>query len=242
MISYCFENKLKEFCELNKNNFIGQSYLIASNVHPNWFPLFNENQHLLCSIFEQLEDIYYYPKPEDIFNAFSIDPKDIKVILLGQDPYINKNQAHGLSFSVQKKCNIPPSLINIFKELNTEYGDKYNFTHGNLQKWYDQGIFLLNSALTVLPGLSNSHAELWKKFTDNVIYFLSENFEHKIFLLFGKFAQSKSILVDYDKHKVITCAHPSPMSAARGFFNSNVFIKVNQALIEYFKTPIDWQN
>jgi uracil-DNA glycosylase len=195
MVDFCFENELKEYCPLNELDFIGQSFLIANNVHQNWFPLFKQNQHLLCSIFKHLDEVYFYPKTKNIFNAFSINPEKIKVVLLGQDPYINKNQAHGLSFSVQKKCEIPPSLVNIFKELNNEYDNKYIFTHGNLQKWHDQGIFLLNSALTVSPGFSNSHADLWKDFTNNIIYYLSENYENKIFLLFGKFAQSKSILI-----------------------------------------------
>lgn len=261
MIDYCFENRLlaaiytssktlgKLYCPSNNLDFIGQSYLIANNIHPNWFPLFKENQTLLCSIFQQLNNVEFYPEiagkgnnTNPIFYAFTINPKFIKVILLGQDPYINKNQAHGLSFSVQKECKIPPSLVNIFKELNNEYNHKYNFTHGNLQKWHDQGIFLLNSALTVLPGKSNSHAKLWNKFTDNVIHFLSENYENKIFLLFGKFAQSKSILINDKKHKILSCTHPSPLSANNGFFNSNIFIKVNQSLNEYSKSPVDWQN
>jgi uracil-DNA glycosylase len=242
MIDYCFEKELKLYSSLSNIDFIGQSYLIANNIHPNWFPLFRENQHLLCSIFQQLDNILFYPEHKNIFNAFKIDPKFIKVILLGQDPYINKNQAHGLSFSVQNNCKIPPSLVNIFKELNNEYKNKYNFVHGNLQKWHDQGIFLLNSALTVLPGVSNSHADLWKEFTDNVIYYLSENYENKIFLLFGRFAQSKSILITEEKHKIISCTHPSPLSANNGFFGSNVFIEVNKSLKNLKKQSINWQN
>lgn len=226
-------------------DFIGKSYLIDNNIHPNWFPFFEQNQQLLCDIFDQLENVEYYPKHCDIFNAFTIDPEQMKCLLLGQDPYHGKGQAHGYSFSVPKDVTIPPSLLNIFKEINIEYPGQYNFKHGNLEAWSSKDrndVFLLNAALTVLPKTPNSHANLWKAFTDNVIEYLSMNYEHKVFLLLGGFAKKKSVFIDDDKHTVVGGVHPSPLSAHTGYFNSGIHVKVDSALLGYGKQPINWQN
>jgi uracil-DNA glycosylase len=231
--------------QLNNNDFIGKSYLIANNIHPNWFPLFRANQYLLCNIFDQLENITYYPKHSDVFNAFTIDPVRLKCLILAQDPYHGKGQAHGYSFSVQRDVEIPPSLVNIFKEIDLEYPGQYKFTNGNLEAWCSperSDVFLLNASLTVLPKSPNSHADLWKEFTDNVIEYLSMEYEHKVFLLLGSFAKKKSIFIDVDKHTVIGGVHPSPLSAHTGYFNSGIFRKVDQALVTYGKDPVNWQN
>ena len=225
--------------------FIGESYLLANKIHPNWFPLFQTNSKLLCNIFDKLDNITYYPKHSDVFNAFTIDPLRIKCILLGQDCYHGKDQAHGYSFSVNKNIDIPPSLVNIFKEIDIEYPGKYKFIHGNLEKWSSKercDVFLLNAALTVLPKTPNSHADLWKEFTDNVIEYLSLNYEHKVFLLLGSFAKKKSVYIDDDKHTVVSGVHPSPLSAQTGYFNSGIFKKVDRALTEYGNEPVNWQN
>jgi uracil-DNA glycosylase len=241
----------------NENSKIGLSYLLINNINKNWFPFFIENEKLLLKIFSKINCSKIYPEYNNIFNAFTIDPNNIQIILLGQDPYINKNQAHGYSFSVPLNEKIPPSLINIFKELSDEYPNKYKFIHGknfyealasvevstlrNLEKWSNKGIFLLNSALTVQPGISYSHAKIWNEFTNNVISYLSEKYENKIFLLLGKFAHSKDKLIDKNKHKIVKGIHPSPFSAYKGFFGSNIFKMIDKHLLEYNK-EIDWQN
>jgi uracil-DNA glycosylase len=162
----------------------------------------------------------------------------IKVVLLGQDPYHGPGQAHGLSFSVPAGVPIPPSLRNIFKELQTEFPEReYKFTHGCLTAWHGRGIFLLNTALTVAPGKPNSHADRWTEWTDKVIEFIVANNSTCIFLLLGAFAQKKAILIDNPARWVFGI-HPSPLSAHRGFFGSGIFLKVEEKLGE----QIDWQN
>jgi len=218
-------------------------FTIPNNVHPDWHPLFQENLSNLQSIFDSTLSEPFYPAYNDVFNAFTISPKDIKICLLGQDPYQNEGLAHGYSFSVPFGVKIPPSLVNIFKEINIEYPNKYIFTHGNLELWSSrEKIFLLNAALTVKPKKSNSYADLWKQFTNNVIEFLSNNGNNVVFLLLGKFAHSKDLLIDENKHKIIKGVHPSPLSAHNGFFNSNIFIKVDDALISFDKETINWTN
>jgi uracil-DNA glycosylase len=219
------------------------------NIHPDWNNFFETHNDELNNIFSSIDshnlglEKPYYPNKDDIFNAFKISPKDIKICLLGQDPYQNEGLAHGLSFSVPNGTKIPPSLINIFKEINTEYPNKYNFTHGNLELWSSrEKIFLLNAALSVKPKLSNSHAKLWTNFTDDVIIYLSNNCPNIVFLLLGKFAGSKDLLIDEEKHIIIKGVHPSPLSVHKGFFNSNIFIKVDDALIGQNKSPVNWQN
>lgn len=183
-----------------------------------------------------------FPPREDIFNAFNYTTyKGVKVVILGQDPYHDVNQAHGLCFSVQKGIKIPPSLRNIYKELNNDLGCEIP-THGNLEKWAKQDILMINAVLTVKAHEAASHAKIgWHSFTDAVISIMNDRFEPVIFVLWGNFAKSKKKLITNDRHIIIESAHPSPLAARRGFFGSEPFTKINEALITLNKTPIDWQ-
>jgi len=183
-----------------------------------------------------------YPEKDDIFNALKFtDYEDVKVVILGQDPYHGHGQAHGLSFSVKPGVKIPPSLRNIYKELNGDLGCEIP-NHGYLKKWADQGVLLLNTVLTVREGEANSHrGKGWEHFTDKVIALLNEREKSVIFILWGKPAQSKLKLIDENKHKIIKSVHPSPLSARRGFFGSKPFSKVNELLKEQGEQQIDWQ-
>jgi len=184
-----------------------------------------------------------FPKGSDIFNAFNHTPFDkVKVVILGQDPYHGQGQAHGLSFSVQKGMTIPPSLKNIYKELQTDIEGFVPPNHGNLTEWADRGVLLLNATLTVRAHEAGSHqGKGWEIFTDKVISELSEKKEGVIFLLWGRYAQNKSILIDESRHTLFKAAHPSPFSAYNGFFGCRHFSKTNTKLIEQGETPIDWQ-
>jgi uracil-DNA glycosylase len=201
-------------------------------------------------------DNIIYPKKEDIFNAFKYcEINEIKVVILGQDCYINslnKNnilipQANGLAFSVNKEHKIPPSLKNIFKEMS-ETIENFNYPeNGNLSYLAKQGVLLLNSALTVEHGKSNSHALYWQPFTDKIIKYISDNTENVVFILWGNFAKKKKILIDSNKHYIIEGRHPSPLSARynfkgtdKSFFGHNYFNKCNNYLIENNYTPIKW--
>jgi uracil-DNA glycosylase len=187
-----------------------------------------------------------YPPTSDIFRVFQIPVSDIKIVILGQDPYHGKGQANGLSFSVNKGIKIPPSLSNIFKEICTEFPDRnYIYDHGDLSRWSEEeGIFLLNSALTVIESKPSSHIKLWEEFTDDVIKFIShsgvncEKPHNIIFLLLGNFAQSKSKYIASGQHNIIKAVHPSPLSAYNGFFGSGVFKQVELLL----GSQINWQN
>jgi uracil-DNA glycosylase len=182
-----------------------------------------------------------YPPGSLIFNAFNTTPIDkIKVVIIGQDPYHGPNQAHGLCFSVQNGVPPPPSLINIFKELQEDIGMAIP-RHGNLTKWAEQGVFLLNASLTVRAGEPMSHSKIgWASFTDSVIKKISDHTKHVVFLLWGKFAQDKRILIDDTKHLVLKSAHPSPLSAYAGFFGCKHFSKANAYLISKGIDPVDW--
>lgn len=182
-----------------------------------------------------------YPKNRDIFHAYnSMEFHDVKVVILGQDPYHGVGQAHGLSFSVQDGIVFPPSLKNIFKELVDDIGCDYP-TSGNLTKWAEQGVLLLNTVLTVRAGEANSHREKgWEYFTDATIRAISENLENVVFILWGRPAQMKEKLIDTSKHFILKAPHPSPLSSYRGFFGSKPFSKTNEYLLEHGKTPIDW--
>jgi uracil-DNA glycosylase len=184
-----------------------------------------------------------YPKGKDIFNAFWKTPfTDLKVVILGQDPYHGANQAHGLSFSVQKGIATPPSLQNIYKELQTDIPGFKTPSHGDLTEWAEQGVLLLNSTLTVRASTAGSHQKFgWENFTNKVISEISKNKEGIVFILWGKFAQAKTDLIDQSKHHVLKSAHPSPFSAYNGFFGSHPFSKTNQLLLQQGKKPIDWQ-
>jgi uracil-DNA glycosylase len=182
-----------------------------------------------------------YPRPSNWFAAFEHTPFDkVKVVILGQDPYHGVGQAHGLSFSVPQGVPPPPSLLNIFKELQTDIGIPRP-QHGSLNKWADQGVLLLNSVLTVREGQAASHQKRgWEEFTDQAIYALNEKREHLVFILWGSYAQRKGQFIDRNKHLVIEGVHPSPLSASRGFFGSHPFSRCNEYLVKHGKTPIDW--
>ena len=183
-----------------------------------------------------------YPPGPLIFNAFKQTPFDkLKVVLLGQDPYHNKGQAHGLSFSVPDGVPKPPSLVNIFKELHSDLGIKIPES-GNLEKWAKQGVLLLNASLTVRKNEPGSHAKIgWLQFTDSVIKKISDEKQGIVFLLWGKFAQEKQAIIDETKHYVLKAAHPSPYSANNGFFGCRHFSLTNELLTKQHKSPIDWK-
>lgn len=183
-----------------------------------------------------------YPDKFDIFNALHFTPyKDVKVVILGQDPYHGPNQAHGLSFSVNPGVKIPPSLLNIYKELNSDLGC-YIPNNGYLKKWADQGVLLLNTSLTVRAGEANSHKNIgWEIFTDKIISLVNEKEDPVVFLLWGNNAIKKKELITNKKHLILSSVHPSPLSASRGFFGSKPFSKINNFLISINKKPIDWQ-
>jgi len=184
-----------------------------------------------------------YPKDNLIFNAFNSTPfEKVKVVILGQDPYHGPNQAHGLSFSVNPGVRIPPSLRNIYKELNQDM--KIDIPqHGCLQSWAEQGVLLLNATLTVEKEKAGSHqGKGWELFTDKVIQLLNEKQDGLIFLLWGSYAQKKGQFIDKNKHLVLTAPHPSPLSAHRGFFGTAHFTKANNYLIANDKTPINWNS
>lgn len=184
-----------------------------------------------------------YPPGPLIFNAFNQTPFDkVKVVLLGQDPYHNPGQAHGLSFSVQNGIKPPPSLVNIFKEIQSDIGIAMPEQYGNLTRWAEQGVLLLNAALTVRANEPNSHAKIgWHEFTDAVIQKISDSKEGVVFLLWGRFAQDKQGLIDETKHHVLKAAHPSPFSADKGFFGCKHFSKTNQYLVQQGQAPVDWK-
>ena len=191
---------------------------------------------------ERLQKKIIYPPGGFIFNAFDKTPIDrVKVVILGQDPYHGPGQAHGLSFSVQNGTPPPPSLVNIYKELYNDIGIKIP-NHGNLTHWAEQGVFLLNASLTVRAGEPMSHSKIgWAEFTDSVIKKISDEREHVVFLLWGKFAQEKKMLIDESKHLILKAAHPSPLSAYSGFFGCRHFSKTNAYLISNGIDPVDWK-
>lgn len=190
---------------------------------------------------EKAQGKIIYPPGSLIFNAFNTTPFDkVKVVILGQDPYHGPNQAHGLCFSVQNGVPPPPSLVNIFKELKDDIGMSIP-NHGNLTKWAGQGVFLLNASLTVRAGEPMSHSKIgWATFTDSVIQTISAKKQHVVFLLWGKFAQDKRVLIDETKHLVLRAAHPSPLSAHNGFFGCKHFSKANEYLMNKGISPVDW--
>lgn len=182
-----------------------------------------------------------YPPGQLIFNAFTKTPFDqLKVVILGQDPYHGAGQAHGLSFSVPDGIKPPPSLVNIYKELNKDIGMPIP-TSGNLTKWAEQGVLLLNAVLTVRANEPASHAKIgWMDFTNAVIKRISDEKKGVVFLLWGKFAHDKQILIDETKHHVLKAAHPSPFSADKGFFGCKHFSRTNELLMKQGLSPIDW--
>jgi uracil-DNA glycosylase len=182
-----------------------------------------------------------YPKGNQIFNAFDKTPFDkVKVVILGQDPYHEPGQAHGLCFSVNDGIPLPPSLQNIYKEIQDDLGIMPPVS-GNLERWAEQGVLLLNATLTVQAHRAGSHQQKgWEEFTDAVIHKLAEEKEHLVFILWGSYAQKKGAFIDFSKHLIIKSAHPSPLSVYRGFFGSKPFSKTNDYLVRTGQTPIKW--
>ncbi|MGR5328476.1 uracil-DNA glycosylase [Photobacterium damselae] len=184
-----------------------------------------------------------YPPEDDVFSAFTATPLDqVKVVILGQDPYHGPDQAHGLSFSVKPGVKTPPSLANMYKELATDIDGFTIPEHGYLQSWAEQGVLLLNTVLTVEQGNAHSHAKIgWETFTDKVIEHIDQECEGVIFLLWGAHAQKKGKKINTQKHHILKSAHPSPLSAYRGFFGCQHFSQTNTLLQAMNKTPITWQ-
>lgn len=191
---------------------------------------------------ERAKGKHIYPAQSDIFHAIQSTPfSDIKVVIIGQDPYHNPGQAHGLAFSVPRGIKPPPSLLNIFKELKSDCGINMP-NHGCLESWAAQGVLLLNTILTVEENKPHSHANIgWQQFTDAIIQHINQHPDRIIFLLWGSHAQKKQALIDTKKHIVLTAPHPSPLSAHRGFLGCKHFSKTNALLIKAGRTPINWQ-
>lgn len=192
-------------------------------------------------LIEEKRQYVVYPPSPLIFNAFNLTPFDnVKVVILGQDPYHNVGQAHGLAFSVPDGTQKPPSLQNIFKELNQDLGITIPTT-GNLEKWAKEGVLLLNASLTVRANMAASHAKIgWQRFTDAAIKALSDKKQNLVFILWGNYAIAKENLIDHEKHLILKTVHPSPLSASRGFFGCHHFSQTNKYLVEHNITPIDW--
>ncbi len=184
-----------------------------------------------------------YPCTDDVFNALSTTPlENVKVVILGQDPYHGPGQAHGLSFSVQDGVPFPPSLQNMFKELQTDIAEFRVPMSGNLTRWAEQGVLLLNTVLTVEQGKAHSHAKLgWEQFTDKVVQVVDEHTSNTVFMLWGSHAQKKGKNINPDQHLILTAPHPSPLSAYRGFFGCKHFSRANKYLQNHGKQPIDWR-
>ncbi|MBU6323219.1 MAG: uracil-DNA glycosylase [Patescibacteria group bacterium] len=183
-----------------------------------------------------------YPPPRYIFRAFDLCPFDsVKVVILGQDPYHGPRQANGLCFAVDEGVTLPPSLQNIFKEIESEYGKPMAHRDGSLERWAAQGVLLLNATLTVRARLAGSHqGKGWERFTDAAVAALSSEREHLVFMLWGNYAKAKGAHIDREKHLVLESPHPSPFSANAGFFGNGHFKKANEYLIANGKEPIDW--
>ena len=218
-------------------------------LHPSWLEHLKEEfqKDYMLNLKKKLlelknKKIIFYPQGDKIFNAFNLTPlNNVKVVILGQDPYHGPNQAHGLCFSVPQSVKPPPSLVNIFKELESDTGKKRNYHDGNLEHWARQGVFLLNTTLTVEKSKPLSHRDYgWSEFTDRVISLISDKLENIVFILWGSFAQSKKQLIDSNKHLILTAPHPSPLSAHRGFFGSKPFSKTNNFLHSKQIDMVNW--
>lgn len=221
---------------------------IDPKIDPQWKSvLINEFQHeyfaqLKAFLLNEKRRYTVYPPGNQIFEAFNSTPfEQVKVVILGQDPYHGPGQAHGLCFSVQHGVPIPPSLRNIYKELQADLGISPP-PHGHLARWAEQGALLLNATLTVRAGCAGSHQNQgWERFTDAAIAALSAHRQHLVFMLWGSYAQSKTALIDARRHLVLSSPHPSPLSASRGFFGCKHFSQANAYLQQHGIAPIDWQ-
>ncbi|PLS32632.1 uracil-DNA glycosylase [Carnobacterium maltaromaticum] len=217
-------------------------------IHNDWQDILQEEfestyyQELREFLKKEYAEQTIYPSMNHIWEAFEWTPyEQVKVVILGQDPYHGPNQAHGLSFSVQPNVKVPPSLVNIYKELADDLGIT-PVSHGYLKSWAEQGVLLMNTVLTVRGGSANSHrGQGWERLTDAVIKKLNEHEKPLVFILWGNPSIAKKQLIDTEKHVVITSPHPSPLSSYRGFFGSKPFSKANKALVDFGETPIDWQ-
>lgn len=199
-------------------------------------------EHLTSFVSEEYANNTCYPKEEQIFEAFNLcNFNDLKVVIIGQDPYHGIGQAHGLCFSVNEGIALPPSLKNIFKEIETDLGISYA-ENGNLERWAKQGVLLLNATLTVKAQNAGSHQKKgWEQFTDSIISLISEKKENVVFLLWGGYAKKKGVKIDANKHCILTCGHPSPLSANRGhWFGNKHFSKTNKYLINSGLKKIKW--
>ncbi|MGM0525215.1 MAG: uracil-DNA glycosylase [Pseudomonadota bacterium] len=213
-----------------------------------WKPLLHEEKQksyfveLLQRVEESRQQVTVYPAPEDVFNALKlVDPEQVKVVILGQDPYHGPGQAHGLSFSVKPGVKLPPSLRNILKAIQIDYPDSQPPQNGDLTRWAEQGVLLLNTVLTVEQSKAHSHAKWgWETFTDTVIQKLADKHQHIVFMLWGAHAQKKAGLIDGSKHCILKTVHPSPLSAHRGFFDAHHFRKANDYLQSAGRQPIHW--
>ncbi|MGL5649013.1 MAG: uracil-DNA glycosylase [Clostridium sp.] len=221
---------------------------MSYTLNKSWSSLLKEefSKDYYYKLMNLLNDEYkskvIYPPREFLFEALNLTSyEDVKVVILGQDPYHGPNQAHGLSFSVNPGVKIPPSLLNIYKELHSDLG--YSIpNHGYLKKWAEQGVLLLNTSLTVIQASPNSHQKIgWSIFTDKIISLINEKETPVVFILWGNNAISKKSLITNKKHLILQSVHPSPLSARRGFFSSKPFSKTNEFLIANNLTPIDWE-
>ena len=217
-------------------------------IHNTWWPFLQEEwkqpyfQQLSAFLHEAYATKTIFPPKAKVFSAFEVcDYPDVKVVILGQDPYHEVNQAHGMCFSVNPGVKIPPSLVNIYKELHDDLGC-YIPNNGYLMPWAKQGVFLLNTVMSVEEGKANSHANKgWEIFTDHTIQKINEKEDPVVFMLWGRNARNKASMIDTTKHCVITSAHPSPLSAHRGFFGSRPFSRTNEFLVSQGIEPIDWR-
>lgn len=233
----------EEIFEKSKNK-------LREGIHEDWIDFFNAElekdyfKKLLENLYKEiiLEKNTVYPEQKNWFNVLKLSKENLKIIIIGQDPYHGENQAHGFSFSVLPGIKTPPSLKNMYKEIEQEFNIKMDMNNGTLTPWVEQGVMLLNAILTVRAKSPASHKDYgWNHFTDNLIRYISENFDKKIFFLWGAFAKSKSKLINKNKHYILESAHPSPFSAYNGFFGNNHFILANNYLEENGKSPINWK-
>ena len=249
----CKKNRTFANCFLQFYNYIFQIYTIMNEVKPiieeSWLEVLKSEfeseyfANLKSFLVEERKRYQCFPKGKDIFSAFWHTPfNDVKVVILGQDPYHGEGQAHGLCFSVPEGIACPPSLVNIFKEINSDLGCNIPTTCGTLTGWAKQGVFLLNTTLTVRAHYAGSHfGHGWEQFTDSVIRKLSDQKNGIVFLLWGNPAIAKSKLIDTSKHYILTAPHPSPLSAYRGFFGCKHFSKANEILAGLGRQPINWE-
>lgn len=215
-------------------------------MHESWKPILQSEfeQPYFQDLSNFLHDAYahktIYPPKQQVFSAFTTDLNNIRVVIIGQDPYHGPRQANGLAFSVHDGIQLPPSLRNIFKEIQDDVGAPIP-TSGNLQRWAEQGVMLLNNTLTVEAHLAGSHrGKGWEIFTEHIIKYLNDSRPHLVFILWGRDARSKKTMIDQSKHFIIESAHPSPLSAHNGFFGSKPFSKCNAKLTEWNLPPIAW--